>query len=291
MDKSRFLKKLTFCVVLSVLIGSACENKPSLGQFQFPLEIGNSWKYARHFTPHNWESNGGEYQHIDSAFDTSYTEVISLDTLTYSAPTYKLETAWYCNGDTGHSTDYIGNNDSGLYRYAYSGGSWVGPPKINSIDHGKIIFKGKTYSDYNQLLNNMLFSAKGCIVTGAAFNQTDETHPIKALIYPLIVGKQWVYRDADLGDPWDMDKKIMKIDEISVPAGKFDCFKIKWFWDIDDDGQWDTDINGYDYLTPNGYLKREFNFEGVIRTSETGDTLGTYDSKDIYELIHYQIHK
>ncbi len=105
----------------------------------------------------------------------------------------------------------------------------------------------------------------------------------------MVVGKQWVYRDVDLGDEWDMDKKIIKIEEITVPVGKYNCFKIKWFWDIDDNGIWDTEISGYDYLAPIGYLKREFNFFGIIRMNERGDTLGTFDLRETYELIDYHI--
>jgi len=288
------IKNYIFPIILIILTCFACERgkKPSLGSFQFPIEIGNSWKYSYQTSIYNWQSDslGSEYGIID--VDTGTTEIVSVDTLFDNTIYYTFETEWASRDDTRPLLEYIGNSDSGMYFYGYSGHYRSGPPKVNADvnDNGYLIFKGQKYKNYNKLRSTIIQSAKKFSANKVTKNNMiTESYPVKELAYPLVVGKQWVYRDVELGDAWDMDRKILNIENVIVPAGKFKCFKIKWFWDIDDDGIWDTEITGYDYLAPIGYLKREFNFIGIIRTNETGDTLGTFDSREIYELIDYHI--
>ncbi len=291
-----YMKNSIFPIVLIILICFACERgkKPSLGSFQFPMEIGNSWKYSLHTYSYNWEPDSIGNIYGINIFDTGTTEIVSVDTLFDNTIYYTFETEWTSRDDTRPLIEYIGNNDSGMYLYGYSGSYWTGPPKINANanKNGHFIFKGQQYKNYEELYSTIVKSAKGISVAKVTGNTlTHEDRPIKELTYPLLVGKQWVYRDVDLGDEWDMDRKILNIENVIVPAGKFKCFKIKWYWDIDENGEWDTDISGYDYLAPIGYLKREFNFFGINCMNEHGDTIGTFDSRETYELIDYNINE
>lgn len=292
MPSNALLKKIILGFVLTFLISAACENEdePTLATFQFPTEIGNSWKYAYQMSSNNWEPAGAGAGYGINMFDTGTTEIVSLDTLNDGTIYYRFETEWISRDNPNPSIRHLGNNDNGMYLYGYSNIYRTGPPKVNANENGYLIFKGQKYRNYNELYSIIIQSVKGISVARVTGNGlTIEERPIKELTYPLLVGKQWVYRDVNLNDAWDMDKKILKIENVTVPAGKFICFRIEWFWDIDDDGVWDTDITGYDYLAPIGYLKRQFDWTGIIQTDELGDTIGTFDSRDTYELIDYQI--
>lgn len=294
MQNKLITKNIVLGFVFLIFVGIACDrdNKPTLGDFQYPLKIGDSWTYARSYNPNNWVPSAGSEAGVDTIFDTSYTEIVLLVNLSDTVSAYKFKTAWYSNGDTSHMTEYINNNDSGLYEYAYLHATWTGPPKINPNNQKYLIFDGRIYSNFDELRDEMFRAAKGFSISGSAVEiLTEESHPIEELDYPLTVGKRWMYREVALGDSWDMDKQIVNIKNISVPAARRNCFKIQWFWDTDDDGEWDTNITGYDYLSPIGYLKRQFNFYGVKQTNETGDTVGTFDVSDIYELIDYHLNE
>jgi len=294
MKNRSILKAFFIGIVFFSILEVSCDrdDKPTLSDFQFPIAIGNSWTYARAYTPYNWVSLAEGAEAVAPVYDTSITKIISLDNLDTFLGAYRFETDWFSNGDTGHSIEYYNNAESGLFLYAYSGASWTGPPKINPNNQKYLIFDGRTYSNFDELRDEMFRAAKGFSVDGSTVEiLTEESHPIEELDYPLTVGKRWMYRDAGLGDSWDMDKQIVRVENISVSAGKENCFKIQWFWDTDDDGVWDTNITGYDYLSPIGYLKRQFNFSGVKQTNEVGDTVGTFDVSDIYELIDYHLNE
>ena len=115
-----------------------------------------------------------------------------------------------------------------------------------------------------------------------------EDPPIREIAYPLEIGRKWTYRSTDWGHPWLMEKQIIDDITITVPAGQFDCYLIRWLWDTDNDGEWDTDIDGYDYISSIGTVRRVFYFYDILVTNYELDSLGTFDFATEYELIDFE---
>jgi hypothetical protein len=64
---------------------------------------------------------------------------------------------------------------------------------------------------------------------------------------------------------------------------------MQWFWDIDDDGQWDTDIEGYDYVFGAGGVKRIFKLMGINLVDGGGQPVGSVDIDEVYELTDFEL--
>ena len=73
-------------------------------------------------------------------------------------------------------------------------------------------------------------------------------------------------------------------EEITVPAGAFECMKVKWLYDIDNDGEWDSDLFIEDYIGDVGLVKREITILGIISINELGEIVGYMDSMGRYTL-------
>jgi hypothetical protein len=112
-----------------------------------------------------------------------------------------------------------------------------------------------------------------------------EDPPVRCLEYPLRVGAQWTYREA--GNPWHMDKKVLRKRRFEVEAGDFSCFEIRWLYDFDNDGSWDEDIWITDYMSSIGLVDRRIFVGGSAESDEYGNELGFIDSFDEYELLSH----
>ncbi len=256
--------------------------------FTFPITVGNRWEYRRlqyntNFSPESLASMYG-----DTITGAGTTEILTVATLLDSLELYMFHTTW-TNGQFGDYSDmYRRNLSDGLYEYAYtSSGTSVYPPKKPQAPSYHFQFKGRIFDNLNDL------AAAFCDDLPAASKSTDdphyEPHPIQELEYPLQTGNRWAYRRTDLGDPWDMDKEIVGAVDMPVPAGDFDCYQIQWYWDIDDNGQWDTDIAGEDFICAGGTVRRTFHFYDIFVYDNMMNPLGSFDMVDDYQLTDYEI--
>ncbi|MCH7852562.1 MAG: hypothetical protein IIC41_07255, partial [Candidatus Marinimicrobia bacterium] len=109
-----------------------------------------------------------------------------------------------------------------------------------------------------------------------------EDPPLMVLQYPLEQDTTWTYRYAH--DPWRIDKVVIGEEEVTVPAGTFKCINVKWLYDIDNDGEWDTEIIIEDYFGDVGLVKREVTVIGMISINEPGEIVGYFDAMDRYTL-------
>lgn len=255
-----------------------------------PIEIGRTWEFAQTgynfgFEPDSLPQMIGE-PITDTVFGSATTEICEIDTLNDSIEVYVFNTYWLSGIRSGETIEFGANEDDGFYIYAYHDANWIGPPKADASNEINYHFGGLTFASQSEL--HQYFHS--WINRGLAKIRPDtiyEDPPIRELAYPVEVGARWIFRDVDWGHVWDMEKEVIGKENITVPAGDFECFKIRWFWDTDHDGQWDDWIDGYDYLTGAGIVKREFIFYDIIATNYQGDTLGTYNSTDIYEMTDF----
>ncbi len=256
--------------------------------FVLPLAIGNRWDYSRTFYACNFDPDSLADLYGDTIYGSSTTEITGLDTLYDSLETYMFHTSWIENGSGNDFVVYRNNITDGLYSYAYEQGFWVGPPTVKLSEGMYLEFMGFRFRSFDEL-RNTFYSRLDVPMSRSLDTIIYEEPPVRELAYPLEIGQRWVYRDMDNGDPMDMEKEVVDYLNVGSPADEFECFKVRWFWDINDDGEWDTGIDGYDYLSAVGYVEREFRFYDIIVTGVMGDTLGTFDWVDEYVLTEYQL--
>jgi len=87
-----------------------------------------------------------------------------------------------------------------------------------------------------------------------------------------------------------INKKVSGKELIETPAGKFQCIKIEFFHDINNDGIWDDDIKIIQYLAPEGLIK-ETVFVELIVTDMVGDTIGKGFWNEVSELTSFTLLK
>jgi hypothetical protein len=258
--------------------------------FVFPLAIGNSWSYSRKFYSHICEPDSLPDPYKDTVFGTSTTLVQSFDTLLDSVEAYHLHTVWSDDFGGSEYNNYRNNTQDGLYEYAYGPRGGVWPPRVTSSNGTFLEFMGMRFRDLREL-RDVLYSNMNGAIAGRLDSIRYEDPPIQLLAYPLQIGQRWIYRGQVEGTDFHIEKEVLSLENILSPAGEFECFKIRWFWDIDNDGQWDNDIDGYDYVSPVGVIRREFLFYDVIIGEYSGLPFDTCDFVDEYELTDYHLER
>ncbi|MDD4052643.1 MAG: hypothetical protein PHR28_12195 [candidate division Zixibacteria bacterium] len=253
--------------------------------FTYPLAAGLRWDYW-----HEIYSYADE-QHEQLYFrDTgrSIVEIVAPLIIYDTIDVYDLYIRESIGAEryTGHV--YLNNTEDGLYTYDYTIITSVTPRPVVNQTGTTLTFAGHTFDSSAQLF--------AFLDAGIAFADKDDPYPppdppesTKSYAYPLKLGSQWTYRFVTSdGNPWRIDKKVIRREQITVPAGVFDCFVIRWFWDVNNDGQWDGGVEGYDYLAPQGLIKREFYAGKVgVTTYDHPDGTDYYDFYDGYTLTDY----
>jgi len=270
-----------FLLVILIIVIFSCDNDNMVdpgtknGYF-YPLDIGNQWKYSRTFSMFNFRSNNPEN---DAFADTTITssvivEVVKQEIIQDSVNTYVLQEILAENNQTFIDESYYANSDSGLYFYAYRGAGYV-LPKMSS--KYKILFRSKYFNTVQEITSYIIkFVPQNYFLTDSLIY---ENPPLQSLKYPITVNSQWIYRFT--GKPWQIDKKILDYELIDVPAGQFNCYKIQWLIDINNDAVWDTDIEFFDYVCEKGLIKRSILYTDQVVFGEDGSKpLGLVDCKD-----------
>jgi len=275
-------------VLISFFSFLVCEkNKnplsPEPDQFIYPIKIGNQWEYNRIFFFFNRRPDFIMTQ--DTIFSLVVMEITREKILNNSIKTYLFLEAINEMGSVFTGESYYTNQKDGLYRYAYRYKSTsLVIPKTNLKN--KILFKGRYFnnvSDITYFLTKMINSYN--LISDSIIY---ETPPLLAIKYPLAINSQWTYRVVE--QRWYIDKKIITKEIVQVPAGKFDCYKIQWLYDFDNNSQWDDDIIFYDYICNKGLIKRSMIFKDCVATNETGDSLGLFDVKDESVLVKLKLY-
>ena len=126
--------------------------------------------------------------------------------------------------------------------------------------------------------------------------------PEKKTVYgddPLAVAKKWEENGADMLHLVDLDatlglgsnlsiikKIVLGIEEVEVPAGKFDCWKIQWTYP---EAEWNDDVDFYEYVSREGLIKREAEFRNINVMSESGTLYGKAEFQEKQYLTDYDI--
>jgi len=262
-------------------------------RFIFPFAVGYRWNYNWSDRYYNFNPDTFKYLYGGSGFryrGSSSTLVTEREIIFDDIFAYTLHTEWTLDGydyNYGSEDKVMYNTSNGLYTlYSDPPTGWIGPPKMKITDNYYFEFKGMKFKSPQAIIQTFMSDKSAARFASEAASDDYETQD---LAYPLRIGKEWSYRSIEYNDPWNMKKGVVGIETVSTPQGYLDCFVIRWYWDINHDGQWDNDITAFDYLSIFGYVRREYHFTDLKVTDEYSQVLGTVDYESIYTLTHFLI--
>lgn len=255
--------------------------------FRYPLNLGDEWT----FSGKSWFTNirGSEWNPPDTQRFSSVVRNASSKAggVVYS----KLqETSEYIGfgGETQsfQGAVYMMNRPDGLFYFGLDGQTATTPGKSSSevaLYLGGYAFSG--ISELHSVLTGKTRMADRLVTAPA---RTFFDSPRLALYYPPEVGIQWSYiRRGDSDGDVFIDKVITDSVQITVPAGTFDCYEIRWLYDLDRDHVWDDNLELYDYVSKEGLIKRVM-FSRNIRVGSYEEAfIAIADNNSVWELTSF----
>ena len=280
------MKTLIFILFIIVLSFSSCKKSHPLQVDDYPIRTGDSWTYRFTFATYNFRPTvPGATFPTDTVVFTSTVFNRGKGWLNDSVQAWKFQ----CDGYFASSSDTFFSRSYNYYQkikdtlriVAYSGGSSLPMPKFNSSAY-ICTFHNKIYPSLHALFAELRGERINSITADTAINY--EERPPKAFVFPLKKGNEWDYRKR--GFLFNIHKKVLGTEIIQIPYGEIKTNKIQWFWDRDDNGVYEEYQVGYDYVTDDGLLKREFIFLNIgISDENHPDGQGLIDISETYELI------
>jgi hypothetical protein len=204
-------------------------------------------------------------------------------TLLDSTLTFQFNETAVEEGTTYLSETFYSNRADGFYMHGYKSAGTMCLPKSNVAN--KILFKGYAFNNIREITDFLVQSIP--LHKVSIDSLIIEQPPIKILDYPLKVGARWSYRLEH--DPWRIDREVLATETVQVPAGKFVCYKIRFHYDFDNDGEWDENVVLTDYISSQGLVKRVGEYKDLEQTDETGAIIDTFESGEEIKLISVKL--
>ncbi|NQV18793.1 MAG: hypothetical protein HQ534_09650 [Armatimonadetes bacterium] len=278
--KSKNLLLILRIIILSMICIIGCENdnvKPNM-DFVYPLTVGNSWEYEKLFTL-DFDSLATFNGLTDTTFySTGFVEIIAYEVIFDSLEVYNFSTTITEDGNVLTGNEFYNNNDNSLISYGYIN-PFMFTPKSNE-NFVSIIFDDKKFSDVREIFD---YIKRGIIGNDYSKNDSIYYDPVKCLEYPLRENNQWIYRTYDIR----IDKTIIGVEKIDVPAGEFNCWKIQWTYP---ELSFNDDIEFYDFVSHEGLVQRLIEFKNMAYIDEFGNFIGYLNSTEETYLTDYQIY-
>ena len=93
-----------------------------------------------------------------------------------------------------------------------------------------------------------------------------EPSPLQSIKYPLSKQvSEWIYRKR--GNPILIAKRYVGKETITISSGEYDCYKLQWLYDLDNNNVWDENIEFFDYISEKGLIKRSILFKDIRITT------------------------
>jgi hypothetical protein len=277
---------LRWVAVLLIAMATAAGCSSSTGPSDdhavtFPLAEGNTWEYSSRYLELGfpwWPDSVPDTVSITYRLEVARRETL-LDTLSC----FRLaQTALQESVDARSFPVYYVNREDGLYMVAYK------PPGVFAglgvwVDQKPAAAPHAVFRSYplDRILAAIAQSEQGTHAPLPPDSLVFEDPPLRSLAYPLSVGVQWTYREP--GSPWAVDKRVVGQSLVRVPGGVYCCYVVQWLIDIfDEDGEWDDDIELFDYVWRGELIKRSYTLRDVVLL---GDDAQPADTLDVWEEI------
>lgn len=254
--------------------------------FRYPLAVGNTWEYTHKSETYYYsDSTASTYDDTTTMLLNIRVTVVDTASLGGINGLYRIVSVESGEWDVNQGANYYGQDEDGLYLYGYEGFGAISMPKghLTPASQESILFKGMYFNNVNELLRLFQEAMVGffpSIVDSA--KQTILDFPMVVLQYPLKQGTTWTLMHTP--ESLRIGKVVMGKEEVTVPAGTFECVKVQWLYDLDDDGEWDADFFIEDYIGEVGLVQRVATILGMTVMNEYGERMRYMDRLDRFTL-------
>lgn len=266
------MKAILFALAVFLMsIFLSCSDSPYGlgGLYNYPLEKGNVWEYVNKIEFSNFRPLTPGHTYNDTVYvSTCRVESVGKYLFNNGVETFSLVSYEEIEYRLPPSFQFYIKTPDALYLYGYTAGSLLAP-KANSST--RLIFHGKVFSTFHSLID---------FIEHKVHNYSDsvyvETPPPLVYQYPLQVGSKWRFRDYE--KPFLIEKEVIDREIIRTPAGNFDAYAIRWYYDMDRNGIYDPNIIVTEYLHEIGLVKRAITIKDLMITSmESPEGFGYID--------------
>lgn len=279
------MKPRYILLYLTVLAFASCypPEEPITRVKRYPMAAGNQWHYQRVISVFNFRPvvTGTASPETTFIFSTDV-NVVGQVTLN-GIETWKVQTVENENGNSLAAYDFYKETPDTLYLVAYSGISAEVYPEQKYREPVTFSYGGFTSRSFTELVRYLQGYRR--TVSGTGIDSiTYEEGPVIPFAFPLQTFMGWNYRTADFSPGWRIFKRVSGLDFMRVNQIIYPVFKIEWFWDTHHSGVWDPNMDGYDFFSTNGLLRREFILKNfvLLGSNSPTDTLGLFDYREDY---------
>lgn len=274
--------KKYFLLIILLTLNFSCKKEPTSAGEEFfiqtyPLIPGTVWNYKVQYEIFNVRPESLAQYYQDTLTWYASVELVGRDTLRDSIPVWKfISKEWDDTLTYSPAFSYYSLHNDTMRLIAYSGGSLINP-KVNSRNNN---YDKRTFIDSLRKLFWQDFFINSLTPSDSLYF---EVKPPIVLIFPLRHGLHWTFRERKY--PFLIEKKVIGTKILSLPNTSPLSIMIQWFWDIDGNGNLDTDITGFDYITFDGIVKREFIFKDFVLKIDDPENFGFVDTRQSFTLI------
>ncbi len=249
-------------LLLLCLIMNCSEDKPtgpSRDDFRYPLRIGNEWHYKRQVTLTFDVKSGVRAPEVTAS--SVRVHVAAEQILHDSLTTLQVEENGSSARESWTSASFYQNRVDGLYL-------------LSGVIEPIALPKG---AGENEAYNRILTPGDYPAIAATSFLY-DENSMHRVLEYPMQVGTEWSY--AEQNRPRRIHKKVIGKTDVTTDAGTFKAVIVQWFVDFDADGEFDSNLEYFDYIANEGLVKRSFLIRNLPVVDDDGGNIGSYDYRD-----------
>jgi hypothetical protein len=249
----------------------------------YPLQTGNRWDYHRTYTE-EITSVALDTTIIPDTLQTHITVEVLADTTLFDTLTaYKLRETWQDPSTPLILDHYYVQDQTGLYLWGQTNSNRQSVlPK--SSTQSSIHFCGQRFRSMDDIWISLC-------EPGMRFRVSTEvrfrTSPLPALNFPLQVSSEWILLQTQT----ELIKKtVTRRLEQQTHIGLLQCYEIRWSFDVDRDGTFETDLTFVDTIGDVGLSTRTLTYHNVRVLDEAGKTLYTFDARDVTEITSLYLH-
>jgi hypothetical protein len=250
--KKLFILLLTILGMLTIDCCDVCSTYPT-EQLKYPTKTGNQWEYQTVMTIEYYDSSGNISSDETFDFGNTIVKIESGNDTLNGVPQFIIFTSYDLSTPENIHQSWYANPDSGFYVIAYlnAGRSQPVLPKGMNLNH--------------QAITNLIKSKSMQLFIPVSFsnNPSDSVlyfdPPRKVLKYPLKIGSRWL----ELEYPFYRKRFINEKENIEVPAGIINCYKVE--------SDWNLDLIFTDHISLTEGLIRRFVFADSAGISTIGD--------------------
>lgn len=221
MKKLLILLSLIFVVaIINSCDICSCYTTP---QQKYPAKSGNQWEYQTAMTIEYYDSLGNIESVETLDFGNTVVKIESENDTVNGNSNLVLFTSYDLSTPENIHKSWYSNSDSGLFVIAYSNAGSSQPVLPKGAYFDKKLIDGIMDS---RIMQPTLPHSFNSILSDSILYFVPRR---KALEYPLKIGSRWV----ELVTPFYRERFIDNKENIEVPAGTFNCYKIESDWDFD----------------------------------------------------------